>query len=127
MRDWISQAETASDTQEHGEQDEKGLSKIALALLAAGMAFNVAAADIKVAVASDPTSLDPQEQLSNQTLEMSHLVFDPLIRWNQELQFDPRLAEKYERIDDKTMRFHLRKGVKFHSGNDFTADDGVDG
>ncbi|HAD42505.1 MAG TPA: nickel/dipeptide/oligopeptide ABC transporter substrate-binding protein, partial [Plesiomonas shigelloides] len=100
---------------------KKGLSKIALALLAAGMAFNVAAADIKVAVASDPTSLDPQEQLSNQTLEMSHLVFDPLIRWNQELQFDPRLAEKYERIDDKTMRFHLRKGVKFHSGNDFTA------
>ncbi|MGL4417886.1 MAG: ABC transporter substrate-binding protein, partial [Plesiomonas shigelloides] len=104
---------------------KKGLSKIALALLAAGMAFNVAAADIKVAVASDPTSLDPQEQLSNQTLEMSHLVFDPLIRWNQELQFDPRLAEKYERIDDKTMRFHLRKGVKFHSGNDFTADDVV--
>lgn len=104
---------------------KKGLSKIALALLAAGMAFNVAAADIKVAVASDPTSLDPQEQLSNQTLEMSHLVFDPLIRWNQQLQFDPRLAEKYERIDDKTMRFHLRKGVKFHSGNDFTADDVV--
>ncbi len=36
-----------------------------------------------------------------------------------------RLAEKYERIDDKTVRFFLRKGVKFHSGNDFTADDVV--
>lgn len=104
---------------------KNGLSKIALALLAAGLAFNVSAADIKVAVASDPTSLDPQEQLSGQTLEMSHLVFDPLIRYTQDLQFEPRLAEKYERIDDKTVRFHLRKGVKFHSGNDFTADDVV--
>lgn len=104
---------------------KKGLSKVALALLAAGLAFNVSAADIKVAVASDPTSLDPQEQLSGQTLEMSHLVFDPLIRYKQDLSFEPRLAEKYERVDDKTMRFHLRKGVKFHSGNDFTADDVV--
>lgn len=56
---------------------KKGLSKIAMALFAAGLAFNVSAADIKVAVASDATSLDPQEQLSGQTLEMSHLVFDP--------------------------------------------------
>lgn len=104
---------------------KKGLSKIAMALFAAGLAFNVSAADIKVAVASDATSLDPQEQLSGQTLEMSHLVFDPLMRYTQDLQFEPRLAEKYERIDDKTVRFHLRKGVKFHSGNDFTADDVV--
>jgi peptide/nickel transport system substrate-binding protein len=47
------------------------------------------------------------------------------MRYTQDLQFEPRLAEKYERIDDKTVRFHLRKGVKFHSGNDFTADDVV--
>ena len=84
---------------------KKGLSKIAMALFAAGLAFNVSAADIKVAVASDATSLDPQEQLSGQTLEMSHLVFDPLMRYTQDLQFEPRLAEKYERIDDKTVRF----------------------
>ncbi|WP_257981339.1 ABC transporter substrate-binding protein, partial [Aeromonas salmonicida] len=104
---------------------KKGLSKIAMALFAAGLAFNVSAVDIKVAVASDATSLDPQEQLSGQTLEMSHLVFDPLMRYTQDLKFEPRLAEKFERIDDKTVRFFLRKGVKFHSGNDFTADDVV--
>lgn len=104
---------------------KKGLSKIALALVAAGFAFGVSAADIKVGVASDATSMDPQEQLSGQTLEMSHLVFDPLVRYTQDMQFEPRLAEKYERIDDKTIRFFLRKGVKFHSGNEFTADDVV--
>ena len=102
---------------------KKGLSKIAMALFAAGLAFNVSAADIKVAVASDATSLDPQEQLSGQTLEMSHLVFDPLMRYTQDLKFEPRLAEKYERIDDKTVRFHLRKGVKFHSGNPLRPED----
>ena len=31
------------------------------------------------------------------------------MRYTQDLQFEPRLAEKYERIDDKTVRFHLRK------------------
>ena len=48
---------------------KKGLSKIAMALFAAGLAFNVSAADIKVAVASDATSLDPQEQLDPKSLE----------------------------------------------------------
>ncbi len=39
------------------------------------------------------------------------------------MKFEPRLAEKWERIDENTMRFYLRKGVKFHSGNPFTAKD----
>ena len=79
----------------------------------------------KLALDADPVSLDPHEQLSGATLEMSHWVFDPLIRWDQNLGFEPRLAEKWERIDDLTMRFYLRKGVTFHSGNPFTAKDVV--
>ena len=103
---------------------KKGLSKIAMALFAAGLAFNVSAADIKVAVASDATSLDPGAALRSDPGDVSPGV-RPLMRYTQDLQFEPRLAEKYERIDDKTVRFHLRRGVKFHSGNDFTADDVV--
>ena len=60
---------------------KKGLSKIALALFAAGFAFNVSAVDIKVGVASDATSLDPQEQLSGQTLEMSRRSSSPVRLW----------------------------------------------
>ena len=41
----------------------------------------------------------------------------------QDMSFEPRLAERWERLDDLTMRFYLRKGVKFHSGNPFTAKD----
>ncbi len=100
-------------------------SKLAVALMAAGLSFAASAADITVAYDADPVSLDPHEQLSGGTLQMSHMVFDPLVRYTQDLDFEARLASSWERVDDKTFRFHLRKGVKFHSGNELTADDVV--
>jgi len=80
---------------------------------------------LKLAMDADPVSLDPQVQLSGGMLQFSHMVFDSLVRYDQDMNFVPRLATKWERIDDLTMRFHLREGVKFHSGNDFTAEDVV--
>ncbi|MGO1297609.1 MAG: ABC transporter substrate-binding protein [Vibrio sp.] len=100
-------------------------SKIALALITAGLSFSALAADITVAYDADPVSLDPEEQLSGGTLQLSHMVFDPLVRYRQDMTFEPRLATSWERINDTTMRFHLRKGVTFHSGNKFSADDVV--
>jgi len=95
-------------------------------ILSAGM-FSAHSAQagktLKLAMDADPVSLDPQVQLSGGMLQYSHLVFDPLIRWTKEMTFAPRLATKWERIDDRTVRFYLRKGVKFHSGNPFTAKD----
>ncbi len=78
---------------------------------------------LKVGLDAGPVSQDPQVQLSGGMLQFSHWVFDPLVRYAQDMSFEPRLAEKWERIDDLTMRFYLRKGVKFHSGNPFTAKD----
>ena len=94
-----------------------------VALPIVGMAIGVGAnaATLKMAYDADPVSLDPHEQLSGGTLQLSHMMFDPLVRWNRELGFDPRLAESWERVDDKTVRFKLRQGVKFHSGNEMTA------
>jgi peptide/nickel transport system substrate-binding protein len=91
------------------------------AALALVISVPVGAKTLRMAYDADPVSLDPHEQLSGGTLQLSHMIFDPLIRWNQDLGFDSRLAEKWERVDDKTVRFHLRKGVKFHSGNEMTA------
>ncbi|WP_020406188.1 ABC transporter substrate-binding protein [Hahella ganghwensis] len=101
---------------------KKSLSFIAGAMLSLGL-VNVNAATFKVAMDADPVSLDPHEQLSGATLQMSHWVFDPLVRWSKDLSFEPRIAEKWERVDDLTMRFHLRKNVTFHSGNKMTAKD----
>ncbi len=96
---------------------------IAMVLLLAFSALPAGAKNLKLALDADPVSLDPHVQLSGGMLQYSHWVFDPLVRWTQDMKFEPRLAERWERIDDLTMRFYLRKGVKFHSGNEFTAKD----
>ncbi|MGZ8416457.1 MAG: ABC transporter substrate-binding protein, partial [Methyloceanibacter sp.] len=87
-----------------------------LALLVALLAvcpLQAGAKTLRMAYDSDPTSLDPHEQLSGATLQLSHLLFDPLIRFRQDLTIEPRLAKSYEKIDERTTRFHLREGVKF--------------
>ena len=91
-------------------------------------ASSVAAAEgktLRMAYDADPTSLDPHEQLASATLQLSHLVFDPLVRRRKDNSFEPRLATSWEQVDDVTLRFHLRDGVTFHSGRELTADDVV--
>jgi len=95
-----------------------------LALAAAPVAMSAEATkELKMAYDADPVTLDIHEQLSGGILQLSHMSFDPLLRWTKDLKFEPRLAESWERIDDNTMRFTLRKGVKFHSGNELTTKD----
>ena len=101
---------------------------IAALLVCASVAASVAASEgktLRMAYDADPTSLDPHEQLASATLQLSHLVFDPLVRRRKDNSFEPRLAESWEQIDDVTLRFHLRDGVTFHSGRKLTADDVV--
>ena len=90
-----------------------------------GLAGFAPAQTLNFAYDADPVSLDPHEQLSGGTLQLSHMIFDPLVRWNRDLGFDGRLAASWERVDETTMRFNLREGVTFHSGNPMTADDVV--
>ncbi|MBL4903505.1 MAG: ABC transporter substrate-binding protein [Desulfocapsa sp.] len=101
----------------------KQLKYIALVLVMLLAAGTVGAKTLKLAMDADPVSLDPQVQLSGGMLQYSHMVFDPLVRWSKDMTFENRLAEKWERLDENTVRFYLRKGVKFHSGNPFTAKD----
>ena len=39
-----------------------------------------------------------------------------------QFQLRPALAEAWEQTDPKTVVFHLRKGIRFHDGSEFTAD-----
>lgn len=97
---------------------------LVLAMLSGGTAL-AATKTLRLALDADPKTMDIQEQLSGGMLQFSHMCFDPLVRYAQDMSFEPRLAERWERLDDLTVRFHLRKGVKFHSGNPFTAKDVV--
>ncbi|MDY7117182.1 ABC transporter substrate-binding protein [Halomonas sp. SSL-5] len=80
---------------------------------------------LRMAYDADPVSLDIHEQLSGGILQLSHMTFDPLVRWNKDLSFEPRLATAWEQVDDTTMRMTLRDDVAFHSGNAFSAEDVV--
>ena len=46
-----------------------------------------------------------------------------LTKRDKDLKIIPGLAERWEIVDPLKWRFYLRKGVKFHDGEDFTADD----
>ncbi len=102
---------------------KQAVNSLAVLALSAGIMMSAQANTIKIAYDADPVTLDPQEQLSGGMLQFSHMAFDPLVRWDRELGFEPRLAEKWTRIDEKTMRFTLRKGVTFHTGNKLTSKD----
>ncbi|WP_236846753.1 MULTISPECIES: ABC transporter substrate-binding protein [unclassified Bosea (in: a-proteobacteria)] len=69
-------------------------------------------------------SLDPYTV--NETTTNAHLghPYEGLTARGKDLKIEPALAEKWEISDDGLKwRFFLRKGVKFHDGSDFTADD----
>ena len=50
-------------------------------------------------------------------------VYDTLLTMDKDGTILPSLAESWERISDSSYRFHIRKGVKFHNGDELTAQD----
>jgi peptide/nickel transport system substrate-binding protein len=55
-------------------------------------------------------------------IELLHNIFEPLITTSQGQELEPCLATKWERRDETTFRFELRRGVKFHNGERFDAE-----
>jgi peptide/nickel transport system substrate-binding protein len=89
--------------------------------LAAGASANT----LRWGAGRDINSLDPYSYGSTFTLSFLNHVYEGLVRYNADLQIEPALAESWETVESNIWRFHLRKGVKFHDGADFTADDVV--
>src|SRR5579862_5776302 len=73
----------------------------------------------------DAASLDPHAQNENVTYQISLLAYESLLQYDKHMKLMPMLATKWENPDPKRWVFHLRKGVKFHDGTPFTADDVV--
>ncbi len=78
-----------------------------------------------VAVSEEAASLDPGSgaAVAASTVAHTHL-FDALISYEPpNFTVVPLLAESWTLLDERTWEFHLRRGVKFHNGDDFTASD----
>ena len=89
------------------------------------MAFSSMAADkeITIALTADAVHVDPQQGNELSSNIMFNHFYDTLVRRTADLSFVPGLAESWELKDDVTWVFHLRKGVKFHNGEELKASD----
>ena len=71
-------------------------------------------------------SMDPHEAAEYTSVEVDASVYDRLVRFNAGAydKLAGGYAESWEiSPDGKTLTFHIRKGLVFHSGNPVTADD----
>jgi peptide/nickel transport system substrate-binding protein len=104
-----------------------GLSAANLVLprLALGQADRRPSITIAVQQIANSASLEPLREQSNVGTRTSSFIFETLIMQNLlgQLEAVPGLAESWKRIDARTVELSLRKGVKFHNGDEMTADD----
>ncbi len=78
---------------------------------------------LRIGIPTDITGLDGHLIAAPATNTLWQ-VFDRLTVYNAGLEPQPMLAERWERSTDGTqLTLHLRKGVQFHSGRDFTSAD----
>jgi peptide/nickel transport system substrate-binding protein len=77
---------------------------------------------LRIALNSGPFTLDPHagELL---TLSVLRNLYDALTAFDAGNRVGPALAESWENRDELTWIFHLRRGVSFHDGREFTARD----
>lgn len=97
----------------------------AVLLCAAGCVRRADSPVLAVVQSSDITTLDPNRtfEVVNDIVAMN--VFDPLLRFDQHMTLQPSLAVRWENPNDRTWRFHLRPGVRFHDGAPLTSEDVV--
>lgn len=74
-------------------------------------------------IESSPASLDPRVGTDFASEHIDQLLFDGLVQIDEQLHFQPALAESWEQPDPKTLVFHLRRGVQFGDGRPLTAHD----
>ena len=104
------------------------MNQLTRTLLAAAVALTCGAtqaATLRVANAGDVQSMDPHSL--NETLQLSFTgnIYEALVARGKDMQLVPALATQWKQTAPTVWRFELRRGVKFHDGTPFTADDVV--
>jgi peptide/nickel transport system substrate-binding protein len=98
----------------------------AVVLCALSAASLVASAQtIRIANQGDALSLDPHSLNESLQLSVTANVYETLVGRNKDLSLAPLLATSWKQTSPTVWRFELRKGVMFHDGTPFTADDVV--
>ena len=90
------------------------------AMAAAGVA---SAQTVRIANQGDSLSMDPHSLNESLQLTVTGNVYEPLVGRNKDLSLAPALATSWKQTSPTVWRFELRKGVLFHDGTPFNADD----
>jgi peptide/nickel transport system substrate-binding protein len=93
------------------------------ALVLAGCARPADPNTVVMLIESSPTNLDPRVGTDAQSERIYELIFDALLRRDDNFNLKPGLAETWENPDPLTYIFHLRRGVRFHDGRSLTSRD----
>jgi len=72
----------------------------------------------------DALTIDPHSQNESPTIAFNGIIYESLVTRDYTQSLQPELAESWTSAPDG-WTFKLRKGVKFHDGSDFTAEDVV--
>ncbi len=94
-----------------------------VALLAALLAAGAAAQELRIGMGAEVTSMDPHFVNLFPNNNIAEHVFEKLITLDPDSRLIPGLAESWRAVNPTTWEFKLRRGVKFHDGSDFTAED----
>ncbi|HZH46011.1 MAG TPA: ABC transporter substrate-binding protein, partial [Roseococcus sp.] len=98
--------------------------RFALAMAgAAGFSAAVSAQNLTMAVGAPVTSLDPHFHQLSPNNAVAGMIFDRLVNTDAQSRMVPGLAESWSTVAPDVWEFRLRRGVKFHNGRDFTAED----
>jgi peptide/nickel transport system substrate-binding protein len=78
---------------------------------------------IVVAIANSPLNLDPRVGADEASQKAHQLLYNSLVRIDDDLRIVPELAESLEQPDPLTYIVKLRPGVFFHNGRELTSAD----
>jgi len=79
---------------------------------------------LHLSTSSNPSRLNPLLATDAGSSEIVGFIFNGLVKYDKDgKEIIGDLAKSYEFKDDVTLIFHLRKGVKWHDGKEFTSAD----
>jgi len=91
---------------------------------AAQAAEPVSGGTLRMAFSADPAGFDPARGPSGMSHVVIEQVYSTLMSLDPDAKPYPDLAERYEMAaDGLSWTFYLREGVKFHNGDELTAED----
>ncbi len=99
------------------------LLQAALLVAVGALGMNASAQTIRVANQGDALSMDPHSLNESLQLSVTGNIYEGLVARNKDLSLAPALATSWKQTSPTVWRFELRKGVQFHDGTPFTADD----